>query len=60
MGFTKRFLKKENILVNLHNIENYFNADAIICTDDFSVQIFKMYEKGEKKENIIKYINKIK
>ena len=60
MGFNKRFLKKENILINLENLMNYLSADAIICTDDFSRKIYRMYTEGFKKEEIINIINKIK
>jgi len=60
MGFNKRVLKKENILNNLHNLENYLKADAIVCTDNFSMQVYNLYKKGVKKEQIINYINKIK
>ena len=35
MGFNKRFLKKEGIINNVHNIIRYLNADAIFTTDDF-------------------------
>ena len=60
MGFNKRFLKKENILNNLSNIMTYLNADAVICTDDFSRKIYRMYTEGFTKEEIINIINKIK
>ena len=60
MGFNKRFLKKENILNNLENLMNYLSADAIICTDDFSRKIYRMYTEGFTKEEIINIINKIK
>lgn len=60
MGFSKRFLKKENILNNLENLMKYLDADAIICTDDFSRKIYRMYSEGFTKEEIINIINKIK
>jgi metallophosphoesterase superfamily enzyme len=60
MGFNKRFLKKENILHNLNNLITYLSADAIICTDDFSHQVYKMYSEGKTKEEIINVIDKIK
>lgn len=60
MSFNKRILKKENILRNLHNLFNYLNADAIICTDDFSRKVYRMYEEGFTEEEIINIINKIK
>ncbi len=60
MGFNKRILKKENILNNLSNLFNYLNADAIICTDDFSRKVYRMYGEGFSKEEIINVINKMK
>jgi hypothetical protein len=60
MGFNKRILKKENILTNLPNLLNYLNADAIICTDDFSRKVYRMYNEGFSKEEIINVINKMK
>jgi hypothetical protein len=60
MSFNKRFLKKENILNNLSNLFTYLNADAIICTDDFSRKVYRMYSEGFSKEEIINVINKMK
>jgi hypothetical protein len=60
MGFNKRILKKENILNNISNLFNYLNADAIICTDDFSRKVYRMYMEGFTKEEIINVINKMK
>ena len=60
MGFNKRFLKKENILIHLNDIMTYLNADAIICTDDFSRKVYRMYTEGLTKEEIINVINKMK
>ena len=60
MGFNKRILKKENILCNLDNLFTYLNADAVICTDDFSRKVYRMYEEGFTKEEIINTINKMK
>jgi hypothetical protein len=60
MSFNKRFLKKENILNNLTNLFTYLNADAIICTDDFSRKVYRMYSEGFSKEEIINVINKMK
>ena len=60
MGFNKRILKKENILKNLENLMTYLDADAIICTDDFSRKIYRLYSEGFTKEEIINLINKIK
>ena len=37
---------------------NYLNADAIYITDDFSSQVYNLYQNGKSEEEIIKYINK--
>jgi hypothetical protein len=60
MGFNKRILKKENILNNLQNLMTYLNADAVICTDDFSRKVYRMYGEGFTEEEIINVINKMK
>jgi hypothetical protein len=60
MSFNKRFLKKENILNNLNNLFTYLSADAVICTDDFSRKVYRMYVEGFTKEEIINVINKMK
>jgi hypothetical protein len=60
MSFNKRILKKENILCNLNNLFTYLNADAVICTDDFSCKVYRMYEEGFTEEEIINIINKMK
>jgi hypothetical protein len=60
MGFNKRFLKKENILIHLKNIMAYLDADAVFCKDEFSHNVYKMFNEGKTKEEIIKYINENK
>ena len=60
MGFNKRILKKENILKNLPNLMTYLDADAVICTDDFSRKVYRMYSEGFTEEEIINIINKMK
>jgi hypothetical protein len=60
MSFNKRILEKENILIHLNDIMTYLNADAIICTDDFSRKVYRMYTEGFTKEEIINVINKMK
>ena len=60
MGFNKRFLKKENILKNLNTIMTYLDADAIICTDEFSRKVYEQFLSGQSKEQIIYFINKTK
>lgn len=60
MGFNKRVLKKENILRNLNNIMTYLDADAIICTDEFSRNVYRVFNENQTKEEVIKYINENK
>jgi hypothetical protein len=60
MSFNKRILKKENILCNLNNLFNYLSADAVICTDDFSRKVYRMYIEGFTHEEILSIIEKIK
>jgi len=56
MGFNKRILRKENIILNIDNLERYLSADAIIISDDFSGKVFDMFCNGVNVEEIIKYI----
>ena len=60
MSFNKRFLKKENILIHLNDIMTYLDADAVLCTDEFSRNVYRMFNEGKNKEEIINYINKNK
>ncbi len=60
MGFNKRFINKEHILKNLHHIMEYLNADAVFTTDEFSRAVYRLFNSGESKETIIKYINQNK
>jgi hypothetical protein len=60
MGFNKRLLKKEGILNNIENIMQYLNADAVYLTDDFSKEIYRMFNSGKTKEEIINRINELK
>lgn len=60
MGFNKRFLKKEGILLNLENIMEYLDVDAVYLTDEFSVEIYRMFNSGKTKEEILNKINEIK
>ena len=60
MGCNKRILKKENILKNLPKLMTYLDADAIICTDDFSRKVYRLFNEGKTEEEIINLINKIK
>lgn len=60
MGFNKRILKKDNIINNVGNIFRYLSADAIITTDEFSSEVFKLYCEDKTEDEIIKYINENK
>ena len=57
MGFNKRILKKENILKNLPKLMTYLDADAVLSTDEFSRNVYRMFSEGKNKEEIIEYIN---
>jgi cytochrome c-type biogenesis protein CcmH/NrfF len=57
MGFHKRRLKKSNIILQKENIIRYLSADAILISDDFSYNVYKLYSEGKSEEEIIKYIN---
>lgn len=59
MGFNKRFLDKERIMVSLDNKEplsKLFSADAFIFMDDFSSKIYEHFKKGAKDKEIKKLI----
>ena len=60
MGFNKRVLKKEGILLNLENIMNYLDSDAVYLTDEFSREVYRMFNSGKSKEEIINKIKQIK
>jgi hypothetical protein len=60
MSFNKRILKKENILKNTHDLMRYLDADAVICTDDFSRKVYRMFTEGFTEEEIMSVINKMK
>jgi hypothetical protein len=60
MGFNKRFVKFENILIRLNSNEplsSYFSADALLFTDKESKVIFDLHEKGVDDSEILKLIN---
>lgn len=56
MGFNKRFFKKENIVNHIENIDTYLDVDAAYLTDDFSREVYRMFNEGKTKEEIKKYI----
>lgn len=39
---------------------NYLDSDAVYLTDDFSVEIYRMFNSGKTKEEILNRINEIK
>lgn len=60
MGFNKRFVKFENILIRLNSNEplsSYFSADALFFTDKESKVIFDLHVKGVNDSEILKLIN---
>ncbi len=60
MGFNKRFLSKKHIIHNIDNIMKYLDVDAVYLMDDFSREVYLLFNQGKSKEEIIKYINKNK
>lgn len=66
MGFNKRYISKESIKriaeTNYEQFFNYFKSDAIIATDNFSVEILDDIEKCciTDKDRIIEIMNKCK
>jgi hypothetical protein len=60
MGFNKRFFTKEHIVRNVNNIERYLNVDAAFLRDEFSIKVYKLFNEGKTKEELIKYINENK
>lgn len=48
MGFHKRFITKQHIIENIHNIDEYLNADAIIF-DEWSSRFFEELDRDERK-----------
>ena len=59
MGFNKRFVKIENVIQSIQNnypLSKVFAADALIFTDDDSIKVFKLHEKGISDEEILNII----
>lgn len=55
MGFRKRFISKEVILSTRNkgeSVTHLFNADAVICTDPFSIELFYMFLNGSTEEQL--------
>jgi len=57
MGFNKRFLSKKHIIQNLDRIMEYLDVDAVFTTDEFSREVYRLFNQGKSKEEIINYIN---
>jgi hypothetical protein len=60
MGFNKRFFTKENIIRNMDNIEKYLSVDAAFLMDDFSREVYRLFNEGKTEQELIKYINENK
>jgi hypothetical protein len=59
MGFNKRFVKLENVILFLkrdYPLFKVFGADALIFTDDESQRIFELYKKGVEDKEILRMI----
>jgi hypothetical protein len=57
VGFNKRTISKKHILNNLDNIMNYLDADAVFTTDEFSLNVYRLFNQGKSEEEILEYIN---
>jgi hypothetical protein len=57
MGFNKRTISKKHILINMDKIMNYLDADAVFTTDEFSLNVYRMFNQGKSEEEIVEYIN---
>jgi hypothetical protein len=60
MGFNKRIFTKEHILKNVNKIDVYLNVDAAFLRDEFSREVYRLFNEGKTKEELIKYINENK
>lgn len=57
MGFNKRTISKKHILINMDKIMDYLDADAVFTTDEFSLNVYRMFNQGKSEEEIVEYIN---
>lgn len=54
MGFHKRFVTKESILLtNKNQIDTFFGADALLFSDDWSSEFYRLYQEGHEYNQII-------
>ncbi len=58
MSFNKRFLSEKNIIQNLDRLMDYLDADTVLTTDEFSREVYRLFNQGKSKEEIINHINK--
>lgn len=57
MGFNKRYLSEDGIKANKDNLSLYLgNPDAIIITDKFSEEVYRMFSEDVSDEVIKQYI----
>ena len=59
MGFNKRFLSQKGILNNLDNIMKYLDADAVYLTDEFSRNVYKIYNSAGSETEVRKKIEQL-
>jgi len=60
MGFNKRVLSKKHIIQNIDWIMKYLDADAVFTKDEFSREVYRMFNQGKTEEEILNYINENK
>ena len=59
MSFNKRYLSEEGIRSNIDYLSHYLgNPDAIITTDKFSEEVYRMFSENVSEEEIINHIEK--
>jgi hypothetical protein len=59
MGFNKRFVSEETIMVQIKNKEKLsklFKADAFIFLDKFSTEVYTLFNEGIEDKLLIKMI----
>ena len=57
MSFNKRYLSELGIRANINDLSSYLGKpDAIITTDDFSIQVYHMFSEGVSDDEIINFI----
>ena len=60
MGFNKRIFTKKLIIRHIYDIERYLSVDAAFLRDDFSREVYRLFNEGKTEEELIKYINENK